>query len=195
MRTRNGFWGLAAFFASALALAAPPLAGQPPGGDATDAYFRAVAEHFRTTEREVSVLAQWGLSAGEIPVVLYLAERAQVSPDVVVAQRRRGAEWMDIASGLSVHAGDFHVPVDGPAGFLSDAYARFGEAPPSAWSGVRLTDAEVVGLVNVRFLSRSLGRPAAEVARGLGDGADMVAGFSRLTGRGGESTAGVALGP
>jgi len=192
MRTREGFWTLTALVVPILVAAVSPrsLAGQPSGGDSRDAYFRAVAEHFRTTEREVSVLAQWGLSAGEIPVVLYLADRAQVSPDVVVAQRRRGSEWIDIAHGLSVHAGDFHVHVDGPAGFLSGAYARFGGAPASAWSGVRLTDPEVTGLVNVRFLSRFLGMPATDVAMGLGAGDDMVAGFARLASGGGPGTAG-----
>ena len=191
MRTGKRFWALAALVVPALAAAASPqpVAGQPSGGDSRDAYFRAVAEHFRTTEREVSVLAQWGLASGEIPVVLYLADRAQVSPDVVVAQRRRGSDWMDIAHGLSVHAGDFHVRVDGPAGFLSDAYARFGQAPASAWSGVRLTDSEVVGLVNVRFLSRFLGMSATDVVRELGAGNDMVAGFARLASRGGDGTA------
>ncbi len=166
-----------------------PLAGQP-GASARDAYLRAVSEHFGAPEREVSVLAQWGLSAGEIPVVLHLADRAGVSPDVVVAQRRRGGEWMDIARGLSVHAGDFHVRIDGPAGFLSAAYERFGGVAASDWSGVGLTDAEVVGLVNVRFMSRSLGVSAGEVARRLGDGGDMVAGFARL--RGGDGTAGAS---
>lgn len=182
MRTLSG---VPAAVALALVVAPHGLCGQRSSGEAREAYMRAVADHFGASEREVSVLAQWGLSAGEIPVVLYLADRAGVSPDVVVAQRRRGAEWMDIASGLSVHAGDFHVRIDGPPGFLSAAYERFGEVAASAWSGVRLADPEVVGLVNVRFLSRLLGMPAGEVVRGLGAGGDMVEGFARLTGRSG----------
>ncbi len=191
MRTRRGF-----LTAATLALAGLPsgLSGQPGGEASRETYLRAVADHFGASEREVSVLARWGLSAEEIPVVLYLADRAGVSPDVVVAQRRRGTEWMEIARGLSVHAGDFHVRIDGPAGFLSAAYQRFGEVAASAWSGVRLTDPEVVGLVNVRFLSRSLGMPAGEVVRGLGAGGDMVEGFARLRGGGGHE-AGGSTGP
>lgn len=186
---------LAATAAAATAGLSSPLAGQPNAGAAQDAYLRAVAEHFGAPEREVSVLAQWGLSAGEIPVVLHLADRAGVSPDVVVAQRRRGGQWMEIARGLSVHAGDFHVPVDGPAGFLSAAYGRFQEVEAPAWSGIQLTDAEVVGLVNVRFMSRSLGLSAGDVARGLGAGTDMVAGFAGLRGRGGPADFPGAAGP
>lgn len=182
MRARSG---VLAATAAVLAAAPHGLCGQRGSEESREAYMRAVAGHFGAPEREVSVLSQWGLSAGEIPVVLFLADRAGVSPDVVVAQRRRGTGWMDIAQGLSVHAGDFHVRVDGARGFLSGAYERFGQVAPAEWSGVRLTDPEIVGLVNVRFLSRALGMPAGDVLRGLGAGGDIVEGFARLTGRGG----------
>ena len=149
-----------------------------------EAFLRAVGEHFGTPQREILVLAQWRLPAGEIPVVLCLASGAGVSPDVVVAQRRRGGNWMEIARGYSVHAGDFHVPIDGPSGFLSGAYERFDVRPASEWRDVSLSDEEVVGLVNVRFLSRSLGLTPGRVLSALGDGGDIVAVFQQLKGGG-----------
>ncbi len=161
--------------------------GQQGGtGDSNEeAFLRAVGAHFDTSQREILVLSQWRLPAGEIPVVLRLASRAGVSPDVVVAQRRRGGNWMEIARGYSVHAGDFHVPIDGPTGFLSGAYERFDAKPASEWREVALSDEEVVGLVNVRFLSRSLGLPPGRVLSALGEGGDIVAVFQRLKGGGG----------
>lgn len=158
------------------------------GGDALDpgaaAFLRAVGEYFGTPANEVAVLTRWDLSADEIPVVLRLASRAGVPPDVVVAQRRRGEGWLEIARRYSVHAGDFHVPIDGSPGFLAGAYERFGARVASEWRDIALSDEEVVGLVNVRFLSRSLRVPASSVVRELGGG-DAVAAYIRLKGRDG----------
>ncbi len=170
-----------------LFLAAPTaLEGQRGGaGNSGEAAFlRAVGEHFGTPQSEVRVLTRWGLSVREIPVVLRLAKRAGVSPDVVVAQRRRGDGWMEIARGYSVHAGDFHVPIDGSAGFLGSAYERYGDRPASQWRDISLSDAEVVGLVNLRFLSRALDVRPGRVVEAMGDGADIVGAFTRLKGDG-----------
>lgn len=168
--------------AAAMGLCAPgPVLGQQE--DAAAGYLQAVSEHFRIPAAEVAVLSRWGLPAGDIPVVLFLSGQAGVSPDVVVAQRRRGAGWMEIAGGYSVHAGAFHVPLDGPPGFLAGAYERYGAVDAVRWSSISLSDAEVAGLVNVRFLSQHMGMPPARVLAELGSG-DAVAGYRRLRGGG-----------
>ena len=148
------------------------------------AFLRAVGEHFGTPRSEVLVLSRWGLSTREIPVVLRLSKRAGVSPDVVVAQRRHGDAWMQIARGYSVHAGDFHVPIDGSFGFLNAVCERFNARSASEWREISLSDEEVVGLVNVRFLSRALGMSPRQVIEAMGDGRDVVEVFIRLGGGG-----------
>ncbi len=166
-----------------LCLAVPATLEAQRGGTGNSdetAFLRAVAEHFGTPRSEVQVLSRWRLSAKEIPVVLRLAKRAGVSPDVVVAQRRRGVGWMEIARGYSVHAGDFHVPIDGSPGFLSAAYERFNARAPSEWRAITLSDAEVAGLVNIRFLSRALDVRPGRVVQAMGDGNDIVGVFIRL---------------
>jgi len=153
------------------------------GGDADEmAFLRAVGQHFGTPRSEVLVLSRGGVSASEIPVVLHLSKRAGVSPDVVVARRRRGDGWMEIAGVYSVHAGDFHVPIEGATGFLNAVYERFSARSASQWSEISLSDDEVVGLVNVRFLSRVLDLSPARVVRAMGDGRDFVGVFIRLSG-------------
>ncbi len=171
--------------AAALLFVLAPGVLEAQGGNANEAVFlRAVGEYFGTPAGEVTVLTRWDLSTAEITVVLRLATRAGVPPDVVVAQRRRGAGWLEIARSYSVHAGDFHVPMDGSPGFLAGAYERFGARVASEWRHVSLSDDELVGLVNVRFLSRSLGVPASSAVLELGDG-DVVAAYTRLSGRDG----------
>ena len=158
--------------------------GQRPGagGPEQAEFLRAVAEHFEIPRQEVAVLAQWRLDVAEIPVVLFVADRAGVSPDVVVSQRRRGEAWMVIAGGYGLHAGDFHIPVDGDRGMLAAAYQRFGARPASEWREVTLSDEEVVALVTVGFLSRRLGVTTARVAGELDDIRNVVAVFVRLRG-------------
>ncbi|MDE2655177.1 MAG: hypothetical protein F4087_08190 [Gemmatimonadetes bacterium] len=173
--------------AALFALAVPALVqGQRPGAGGPDQaeFLRAVAEHFGTPQQEVAVLAQWRLDMAEIPVVLFVADRAGVSPDVVISQRRRGEGWMAIAHGYSVHAGDFHIPIDGDAGILAGAYERFSARAASEWHEVTLSDVEVAALVNVRFLSRHLGLRPDQVVGELGGSEGMVAVFVRLKGGG-----------
>lgn len=149
---------------------------QGPQGD----FLRAAAEYFNVAPREAVVLSQWGLRPAEVPVVLFVAGRAGVSPDVVVAQRERGRPWRSIAEGLGVHASDLYVrPSDGP-GFLRNAYQQFEALPPARWAEVELTDAEVVGLVNVRFLSRYFEVPPGDVIRALGRDGDAVEAYRIL---------------
>lgn len=174
-------------FALAISIALAPAVLQGQGtdtGSGQTTFLNAVGEHFNIAPREVAVLSRWQLSEGEIPVVLFLAERAGVSPDVVVVQRRQGQSWMGIAALYSVHAGDFHVQIDGPAGTLSDASDRFSSRAASEWRNISLSDEEVVGLVNVRFLSRFLGVPPARVAQELGGAGGIIGVFQRLRGGG-----------
>lgn len=175
------------FPALPMLFALAPTALQSQGTEAgfvQKTFLSAVGEYFSIAPREVAVLSRWRLSEGEIPVVLFLAERAGVSPDVVVVQRRQGQGWMEIAAAYSVHAGDFHVQINGPAGILREASDRFSSRAASEWRTISLTDEEVVGLVNVRFLSRFLGVPPARVAQELGGAGGMVGAFQRLRGGG-----------
>ena len=150
-----------------------------PQGD----FLRAAAEYFNVAPREVVVLSQWGLRPSEVPVVLFVAGRAGVSPDVIVAQRERGRSWMGIADGLGVHASDLYVRQTGGPGFLRDAYQKFESIPPARWGEVELGDAEVVGLVNVRFLSRYFEVTPAEAIRALGRDGDAVEAYRTLASR------------
>ncbi len=166
-----------------LSLAAVPQGhGQTTGRAGEAAFLRAVGENFGFPSSELEVLRRWGLSAGEIPVVLFLAKRAGVSPDVVVTQRGGGESWMAVAGRYSLHAGDFHVQLDGPYGALAGAYNRFNERPASDWREIPLSDVEVVGLVNARFLAGYLNVSPGRAAQELGQG-DVVGAFLRLRGR------------
>lgn len=145
-------------------LAAPAQAQRAGGGGgAGDAFLRGVAEYYQVSVEETFVLSQWRLAQEEIPVVLFLADRGGVSPDVVAAQRRNRTPWFEIATGLGVSAGEFHLDLGSDAGSLAELMVEFGSRPTAQWSQIEITDAELVALVNVRFMSRFLGLPLSDI--------------------------------
>ena len=124
----------------------------------TEGYFRAVSEHFRVSLEEVRILGEWRLSSDEIPVVLFVAARAGVSPDAVATLRGDGRAWDTVARRFDLGPADFHIQLpDGiSAGILSRAYDQFGSRPRSGWDAIRLRDREIIALVNIDFLSARL---------------------------------------
>lgn len=159
-----------------------PAAAQGAGDpDVVEAYFRALGEHFRVSPAELDVLAAWGLPPEHLAVALFVARCSGGSADAVIAQRRKGLPWAEIARGSGLDASSFHVlPGGGPPGRLARIYDRFDAVPRAEWSSIELRDAEIVDLVNIRFLESVLGVApfrVLEVATRFGS---FVAAYDRL---------------
>lgn len=122
---------------------------------ATEGYFGSVSEHFRVSLEEVRILGEWRLSPDEIPVVLFVASRAGVSPDAVAILRGDGQSWDMVTRRFGLGPVDFHIPLTEVAsqGLLARAYQEFDSRPRSGWDTVRLRDQEIIALVNIHFLS------------------------------------------
>lgn len=147
------------------------------------AYLEAAADFFRVPLDEVAILADWEISLDEIPVVLFVADRAGVSPDALVALRRSGQSWSGLVERYGIDASVLHVPVrdQAAAGALTAAYDRYRATEVVDWSGIRLSDAEIIGLVNVRMIAQSLGLSAEEVIRRTGSTSSYVELFAQLS--------------
>jgi hypothetical protein len=155
------------------------LAQEP--GNARDSYYRAVAGYFRVTPDEVAILGEWDLSPDEVPVVLFVARRAGVPPDVVVAVRQSGVTWDEVARRHGLSAGAFYLPfADGAQGSLASAYGAFGEVPETDWSGIRLEDGDIVSLVNLRVISQDLSVSLSAVIAARDRRGDFVVGYEEL---------------
>jgi hypothetical protein len=159
--------------------------GQEPDAAVKGAYLRAVADHFEVPLEEVNLLGEWDLETDEIPVVLFLADRAGVSADALVALRRNGGAWREIAGRYGLGVGNFYVemPEGGRFGVLQRAYTEFRNRPRGQWSSVELTDVEITALVNIRVISEQVGVPPMRVLRSLEEAGSFVAGFASLLGQ------------
>lgn len=151
-------------------------------GDAEEAYLRAVARYFQMPDGEVSILAHWGLAVDEIPVALFVARRAGISPEALVALRETGRTWTALVRSYNIGANSLHVPLRDPAaaGSLTPAYERFRDTPVPQWAAVQLSDGDIIALVNVRVLSQSLGVAPDDIARRTGTTATFVELYGRM---------------
>jgi len=163
----------------AFAADAAPIMGQ--GGEER-AYFSAVARYFQIPEAEIAILGNWDLPSDEIPVVLFVARRAGVSAEALVALRESGRSWPELGERFGIGARQLHVPLSDPgsAGALESVYERFRVTPVEEWGSIGLTGADVVALVNVRVLSQVLGVPPDDVTRRIQDAESFVELYGRL---------------
>src|SRR5262245_47836925 len=114
----------------------------------------AVANYYQVPEREVIVIRERRIPDDEIPVALFIARHAGVPWGRVVDMRLRGASWWDISVRLGVKPEVYYVPVavvSGPP--YGRALGHYKNKHRKQWSTIVLTDADVVNLVELQFLS------------------------------------------
>jgi hypothetical protein len=114
----------------------------------------AVANYYQVPEREVIVIRERRIPDDEIPVALFLARHAGVPWGRVVDMRLSGASWWDISVRLGVKPDVYYIPVavvSGPP--YGRALGHYKKKHRKQWSTIVLTDADVVNLVELRFLS------------------------------------------
>lgn len=146
------------------------------------AYFRAVARYFQLPESEIAILGDWDLPPDEIPVLLFVARRAGVSPEALVALRESGQSWTDLSERYQIGARALHVPIQDPTatGRLASLYASFRDTPVDDWGDIRLSSDDIVALVNVRVLSQSLGLSPDEIMRRTTGASSFVQVYAQL---------------
>jgi hypothetical protein len=118
-----------------------------------------IGVHFGVPQREVIVVREQRLPDDELPVVFYIARHARVAPAAIVDLRLAGHDWWDIAVRYRVPAEVFYVHLPHGRGHRH-------------WKKRRLSNVEIVEVVNVRVLSDYHRVAPADVyamrSRGLG---------------------------
>jgi hypothetical protein len=168
------------FLTVGLAMASP--AAAQAGSGARQDYLLAVAGFFSLPPNEVAILGDWDILADELPVVLFMARRAGVSPEALVALRGAGHGWSALATRYRVTAAALHVPVrdDAPAGSLSGVYEKYRSTPVAEWGTISVSDRDIIGLVNVRVISQVLRLSAEQVLGRVGSTASFVELYAQL---------------
>jgi hypothetical protein len=113
----------------------------------------AVSNYYHVPEREVIVVRERRIPDEELPVVFFIAQRAHVPAARIVEMRLHGDSWWDISVRYGLGADVYYVPVvvrSGPP--YGRAYGHY-KKPKNQWNTIVLTDADIVNLVELRFMS------------------------------------------
>lgn len=192
----------AAAVLAALALALPVRPGQVDLGiSISDGrlrdFYLAVGDHYRVAPRlVVDYRTRYRLGDEELPVVFFLAAKAQVGPQAVIDLRLKRQSWFQIALHFGLSPEIFFVPVGSerigpPYGNAYGYYLKRGRA--GDWRQLTLQDREVVDLVNLRFMSEYHGLAPDEIIARRGRGQGFVA-MNGEIGKGRAKPAGPAKG-
>src|SRR5688572_5077778 len=143
----------------------------------------AVANYYHVPEREVIVIRERRIPDDEIPVALFIARHAGVPWGRVVDMRLRGDSWWNISVRLGVSPDVYYVPVavvSGPP--YGRALGHYKKKHRKEWRTIVLTDADVVNLVELRFLSEHYRVPPERIIELRGKNRDFVAIHSEVRG-------------
>jgi hypothetical protein len=107
----------------------------------------------------------------DLPVILFLADASGRPIDFIVDLRRGGLSWMVVFERCGVSPDLLFVGLDtDPGPPYGKAWGHWRKSPRS----LRLSDAEVVGLVNLQVGSRNTRTGPGEIARAHGGGSSIA---------------------
>jgi len=137
------------------------------GDEGLRGFYLAVGDYYRVPQREVIIIRERRIPDEEIPVVLFIAQRARVRPAAVINLRLAGKSWLDITLHFGLSPGIYYVPVQvavtGPP--YGKAYGYYKKKPRKEWRKIVLEDADVINFVNLRFISEHHSYPTEHVIK------------------------------
>jgi hypothetical protein len=145
------------------------------GDDGLKSFYLAVGDYYRVPEKEVMVVKKKRVPHEEIPVVFFIAKRAHISVGAVIDLRLKGTPWMDISLRFGLTPDIYYVPVKkvgGPP--YGKAYGHYKNKPRKQWKSIVLGDADVVNLVNLKFISEHYGYAPEEIISMRSKGKNFV---------------------
>src|SRR5271163_1935990 len=159
--------GLAFFTFSALAWSQVNVGVNVGAGG--DSFHLAIGDYYHAPPAQLTVFQQRHIPDEEMPVVMFVSQRVHVAPGVIVDLRASGVPWVEIFRRYRLSPRVLYVPIH--VGWAGTPYAGF----YGYYRGdrrVRLVDADIVNMVNLRFASEYYHRTPEEVIRLRASGRD-----------------------
>lgn len=151
--------------------------GVSMGSEGIRGFYLGISNYYRVPEREVVYVRERGIHYNDLPVVFFIAARAHVAPGVIMDLRLGGMSWWDISVRYGIGPEVYYVPttvaVKGPP--YGKAYGYYKKHPRHQWNQIVLQDADIVNMVNLRYVSEYYDYPEDRVMKMRGQGKDFVA--------------------
>ncbi len=150
-------------------------AGISAGPNGVNDFYLSIGNYFSVPPAQVDVIRQRDIPDDQIPVVLFIAQRAHVDPQEVIELREEGFSWMEVALRFGIGPEAFYVNVSNYAHTpYGHAYGYYRHYDKKKWRHIRFSDDDIVNLVNLRFVSESSHHTPDEVVRLRGQGRTFV---------------------
>jgi len=177
MKSRQILISILALFSLGLANRAPAEVqiGVTADNGGIKEFYLAIGEQYRAPEKEIIVVRDRGIPDDDIPVVYFIARKANVVPQVIIDMRLGGMSWMDISLHYGLTAAIYYVDIKGqPGPPYGKAYGYYRNKPRKEWREIRLADSDIVNLVNLRFISDRYGYSPDEIIKMRSQGESFV---------------------
>jgi len=138
-----------------------------------ESFYLGLSEYNQVPEAQVVAIRRFGIPDEELPVVFFLARHAGVPPRAIVKLRLRGFSWMQIVHRYRLNPEIFYVAVNGPVhyGYYENIY---GYHMRGGWRKVMLTDADIINMVNLRFMSEHYHYRPEEIMKMRAEGRNFI---------------------
>ncbi len=167
-----GLLGLLALTQGALAQVQLGISAGSPG---PNHFYLSIGNYFNVPPQQVTVIHERDIPDEQIPVVLFIAQRAHVDPQEVIELREEGFSWSDVALRFGIGPDVFYVNVSNPGHSpYSRAFGYYRRYDKRKWRHIRLSDDDIVNLVNLRFMAENYHRTPDEIVRLRAQGRSFV---------------------
>ena len=138
-----------------------------PGEGALSGFFLVVGDYYRIPQTEVIIIRERGIPAYEIPVVLFIAKRAHVEPEIIMDFRLRNNTWLYTTLRFGLGPEIFYVPVGTVVkdSLYGKAYGYYKHKPRKEWKTIVLSDNDIVNLVNLKLMSEYYRYPPEKIIK------------------------------
>ena len=149
---------------------------------------RAVHESLGLPEPLIERLLEAGTPDVQLPVVGFLAGQLGQTPERIAELHRGGLSFLDITLRFGAGPELFYVPFErDPGPPYGKAWGYYKKTPRAQWGTIRLSDDEIVDLVNLRVARDYYGVPAervVEMRKAQGDIGKLYRALADETGKG-----------
>jgi hypothetical protein len=124
-------------------------------------YHLSMGNYFNVPEKEILRCGRRHVLEEELPVVFFLAQKAGKTPGTIVNLHNRGMSWMRIAQHFNLGPRAFYVSAGGEV--KKSPYQKVYEYYQGNRSHIQLSDADVVNMVNLKFMANHYGHDPLEI--------------------------------
>ena len=129
-------------------------AGISIGSEGLRGFYLSIGNYYHVPEKEVVVVRDRKIPDEELPVVFFIAGRAGVAPKVIVNLRLGGSSWYDISIRYGIYPDAYYIPLKvRPGPPYGKAYGYYKNRPKKEWKKIKLSDNDIINLVNLKFIS------------------------------------------